>query len=118
MCSLFTILENQTILGFLVILVTLYLSSKRKRVRSEIVEDEPQQTQNNESSRKKIKFNSLDDTLDELLPAKQRLNQSKKRINGKHVIVTKKRHASIGIQCDSAPVRNLSFIFIFLSFLS
>ena len=97
---------------------TLFLFSKRKRVRSEIVEDEPQQTQNNESSRKKIKFNSLDDTLDDLLPAKQRLNQSKKRINGKHVIVTKKRHASIGIQCDSAPVRNLSFIFIFLSFLS
>ena len=78
--------------------------SKRKRVRSEILEDEQQHTQHNESSRKKIKFDPLDDTLDQLVPPKQRVTQTRKRINGKHVIVTKKRHASIGVQCDNIPV--------------
>uniref|UniRef100_A0A7M5UM81 Uncharacterized protein n=2 Tax=Clytia hemisphaerica TaxID=252671 RepID=A0A7M5UM81_9CNID len=78
--------------------------SKRKRIHSEVpTEDEQRHSQSDETSRKKIKFDRLDDTMDDLLPRQSSsatTSTTRKRINSKNVIITKKRLASIGVQCD------------------
>lgn len=75
--------------------------SKRKRAM-DVHEEEEEQHKADECSRKKIKFDPFDDTIDDLFPPVQK----RKRINSKNVIVTKKRLASVGTQYENVKTNN------------